>query len=155
MRIGKVSESVLKRSILRQLHTRKTEIVSGAGVGADCAIFALTDAVMQVSCMRETDVTEVSVISATIQKCANNLAVSGAVPHAVMITLLLPETIEEPQIKAIMAEAEKTCQALDMQIAGGQTRITDGVKIPFAVVTGYGFVQKEDCRPAGTGYCTQ
>jgi len=146
MKIGKVSESVLKRSILKQLHTKRTEIVSGAGVGADCAIFALSDACMQVSCMQETSVTEVSDVSVAIQKCANNLAVSGATLVAVMITLLLPEPVEESEIKALMAESEKACQTLNMQIAGGQTRITNGVKVPFLVITGYGKVKKEDCR---------
>lgn len=147
MKIGKVSESVLKRSILRQLHTKRTEIVSGAGVGADCAIFSLSDAERQVSCMQETVVTELSDVSRILEKCANNLAVSGATPIAAMITLLLPDSVEEQSVKAIMAEAEKICEMLKMQIAGGQTRITEAVKIPFIVVTGYGIiVEKENCR---------
>lgn len=33
MKIGKVPESVLKRSILRQLKTRRGEIIFGAGLG--------------------------------------------------------------------------------------------------------------------------
>lgn len=40
MKIGKVPESVLKRSVLRQLKTRRDEIVLGAGLGEDCAILA-------------------------------------------------------------------------------------------------------------------
>lgn len=147
MKIGKVSESVLKRSILRQLHTKRTEIVNGAGVGADCAIFSLSDAEIQVSCMQETIVTDMSDIAYVLHKCANNLAVSGATPIAAMITLLLPEFVEEQSVKAIMAEAESTCGILNMQIAGGQTRITDAVNMPFIVVTGYGTVAKKvDCR---------
>ena len=41
MKIGKVPESVLKRSILRQLKTRRGEIIFGAGLGEDCAIWRL------------------------------------------------------------------------------------------------------------------
>ena len=37
MKIGKVPESVLKRSVIRQLHTKRKEVVLGAGVGEDCA----------------------------------------------------------------------------------------------------------------------
>ncbi len=146
MKIGKVSESVLRRSILRQLHTKRTEILSGAGVGADCAIFALSDAEMQATCMQESVVTDVSDVRISVQKCANNLAVSGAIPIAVLITLLLPESVSEQELKAIMAEAEDTCHDLEIQIAGGQTRVTDAVKMPFIVVTGYGKVPKEDLR---------
>ncbi|MEG2871650.1 MAG: hydrogenase maturation factor, partial [Clostridium sp.] len=43
MEIGKVSESVLKRSILTQIKTKREEILIGAGVGEDCAILALAD----------------------------------------------------------------------------------------------------------------
>lgn len=146
MKIGKVSESVLKRSILRQLHTKRNEIVSGAGVGADCAIFSLSDTEHMTSCMQEMIVTEVSDVSIALQKCVNNLAVAGATPVAALLTLLLPEFIEEPDIKAMMAEAEKACQSLQMQIAGGQTRITEAVNMPLAVVTGYGVVQKDAYR---------
>ncbi len=146
MKIGKVSESVLKRSILRQLHTKREEIVSGAGIGADCAIFALSDTEIQASCMQEAAVAQQADIAVAVQKCANNLAVSGATPIAAMITLLLPESVSEPEMKAIMAEAEKTCHNLEMQIAGGQTKITNGVNMPYVVVTGYGKGKKEHCR---------
>ena len=48
MKIGKVSESILKRSVLRQLKTKRTEMVCGAGVGDDCAIFALLNEEKQI-----------------------------------------------------------------------------------------------------------
>ena len=37
MKIGKISESVLKRSVLSQLHTKRDEVLLGAGVGEDCS----------------------------------------------------------------------------------------------------------------------
>lgn len=37
MKIGKLPESVLKRSVFKQIHTRRPEVVLGAGVGEDCA----------------------------------------------------------------------------------------------------------------------
>ncbi len=40
MKIGKVPENVLKRSVLKQIQTKREEIISGAGVGEDCAIFS-------------------------------------------------------------------------------------------------------------------
>jgi len=147
MKIGKVSESVLKRSILRQLKTKRDEVVCGAGVGDDCAIFALAEGEMLSTCVQEAAVAveadmDVATVSMAhlIQKCANNIAVSGAQPIAAMITLLLPETIEEPDIKRLMAEAEATCHKLNMQIAGGQTRVSAALQKPLAVVTGYGKV---------------
>ena len=41
MKIGKLPESVLKRSVFKQIHTRRPEVVLGAGVGEDCAAIKL------------------------------------------------------------------------------------------------------------------
>ena len=156
MKIGKVSESVLKRSVLRQLKTKRNEILCGAGVGDDCAIFSSANDEKMVSCVQEAavmlpeNITQDNAIpmSHLIQKCANNLAVSGAEPIAVMIALLLPECVEEPDIKQLMKEAEEACHSMSMQIAGGQTRVSAAVNVPVAVVTGYGKVLGKNYRMA-------
>lgn len=150
MKTGKVPENVLKRSVLRQLKTERKEVQSGAGVGRDCAIFSVSDSIV-ISCMQEGTVaventadsrfnhgTVRYTMAQLIQKCANNLAASGAEPVAAMVTLLLPETLEEPELKALMAEAEKKCRELSIDIVGGQTRITRAAALPVAVITGFG-----------------
>lgn len=40
MKIGRSSENVLKRSILQQIKTKRKEVLVGAGLGEDCAIFS-------------------------------------------------------------------------------------------------------------------
>lgn len=154
MKTGKVSTNVLKRSVLRQIKTKREEVVNGAGIGEDCAVFAFSEGDAVVSCMQEAAVAiqadmgpdaaaEVRTMKQLLVKCANNLAAKGAEPVAALLTLLLPEETQEPEIKALMAEAEETCAALKMQIAGGQTRVSSMVKMPYAVVTGYGRMSKE------------
>lgn len=151
MKIGKVSESVLKRSILRQLHTKRDEILSGAGMGADCAIFALSGTEMYATCVHEAAVAVQADVAVAVQKCANNLAVCGATPIAAMIALLLPEDTEESELKALMAEAEKACSGLGMQIAGGQTKVTTAVNMPIVTITGYGKADKNRYRTVKAG----
>ena len=69
---------------------------------------------------------------------------------AVMLTLLLPETMQEPELRALMAEAEEKCQELSIQVVGGQTRVTRGTLLPMAVAAGYGAAEEEYCgRLAG------
>ena len=41
MKIGKVPENVLKRSVFGQIHMKRPEVVLGAGVGEDCAAVKL------------------------------------------------------------------------------------------------------------------
>lgn len=81
-----------------------------------------------------------------IQKCANNLAAGGARPAAVMITLLLPEDTEESMLRGLMEEAAGKCRELDMEIAGGQSRITSAAAEPVAVVTGFGKTYEDGCN---------
>lgn len=77
-------------------------------------------------------------MSDLIQKCANNLAVGGARPAAAMIALLMPEDAEESMLRGLMEEAAGKCRELNMEIVGGQSRITGAVRMPVAVVTGVG-----------------
>ena len=148
MNIGKISESVLKHSVLNQIHTKREEVLNGAGIGVDCAVFALSDREALAVCAREAAVAIQADVGAAlaeeismahlIQKCANNLAVSGAKPIAATITLVLPETAEPEDIKKLMEEAEDACAGLSTQIAGGQTRASKAVTSPLAVVNMYG-----------------
>ena len=155
MKIGKISTNILNRSVLGSINTRREEVVNGAGIGEDCAILAFPDKTMTVSCVQEAALVmgkvamavpeankkysaEQRTITQLIQKCANNLAAKGAEPVAALIILLLPESLEEPDLKGFMKEAEKACEDLHMQIAGGQTRVTNAVTIPYGIVTGIG-----------------
>ena len=150
MNTGKILEKVLKRSVLRQIKTEREEVMNGAGIGEDCAIFSFSDRYVA-SCMQEAvirlkDDTEAVKYDAEpritmahlIKRCTNNLAAAGSRPVAAMITLLLPETLEEPDLKAFVVEAEETCKELSISIAGGQTRVSGKIAAPIAVVTGFG-----------------
>lgn len=152
MRLGKISDSVLKRSILRQIKTSRQEVLSGAGIGEDCAIFAppgaMAGAVSQASVPREADLARLLV------KCANNLATAGASPMAAQITLTLPRETEEQLLKGLMAAAEEAGSQLGMQIAGGHTAVSRHVDCPIACVTAYGIPMKEGDSPETSPLCT-
>ncbi len=142
MKTGKIKENVLKRSVLRQIHTKRDEVRSGAAVGADCAVFAIPDSSdpygegIVYSCMREAEL-ERSTMTALLIGCANNLIIQGVEPFAVQIALLLPEDAQEPFLKELMQEAETVCASMKIQIAGGQSRVSKAVKCAVAVVTMY------------------
>lgn len=140
----------MRRSVLRQLKTERKEVLNGAGIGEDCAIFSFSDRRVA-SCMQEAVVKEKTdaktaeqeaephvTMAHLIQRCVNNLAAAGAQPVAVMITLLLPQACEESKLKTFMGEAEEICGKLSVSVAGGQTRVSGEVKAPTAVVTGFG-----------------
>lgn len=139
MRLGKVSDSVLKRSVLKQVKTKRSEVKSGAAVGADCAVFAPLSGGLA-TCVREAAVASGRDMGCAVYRCAGNLAAAGAEPIAVLLTLLLPERTSEQELKELMAAAETACGELHMQIAGGHTTVSPYAAEKLAVITGYGRV---------------
>ena len=143
MKVGKLSENVYKRSVLKELKHTSQEIINGAGIGEDCAILAFNEEEVFV-----TGITTVTGITKDIgriavHRAANDLAASGAEPVAVMFSLLLPESEEEEELKQIIRQAEETCQQLNMQITGGYTEITKDIERPMLTVTGTGKMVKD------------
>lgn len=165
MKTGKVSESILKRSVLKNIKYKRDEIQNGAGVGVDCAIFAPMKQIALASCMQEAAVAVKATVDSDgqsetiipdgrigepvitmrhlLQRCINNLAAGGAEPIAAMITLLLPEAVEEPQLKQLMMEAEQAAEEKGISLAGGQTRVSAAVRVPYAVISGCGKLPEE------------
>lgn len=146
MRTGKVSENVLKRSVLRQIKYKRQEVLNGAGVGEDCAILSLSDGENLVTCVQEASPVfegDTDWMTRLIIRCANNLAAAGGEPVAVSLVLLLPEEAEEAELKLLMKQAEGTCSSLGIAIVGGQTTISRVVRMPVATVTGYGRAARE------------
>lgn len=143
MKIGKVPENVLKRSVLKQIKTQRPEVILGAGVGEDCAAIALEpDEVMVLSTDPITGTTADTGRWA-VMISANDIASSGAEVVGMLICAMLPPDITEQEIKAVMEQIENTCEELKIQVVGGHTEITDGVVRPILTVTGIGKVKRD------------
>ncbi len=138
MRRGKISESVLKRSVLRQIKNTKKEVLKGAGVGNDCAFLSwnISDSCGKEKCDGVAVTTQTitlpveGAVRLAVTAAANNLAAGGAVPAAVTLSFTLPEETEEALLKDMMRQAEGCCEELDMQIVGGHTEVSGQVKTP-------------------------
>lgn len=152
MKIGKVPESVLKRSILKQIHTKRKEVLIGADVGEDCAILAFEDGEAVALSTDPITGTVQDIGRLAVQITANDLASAGAEPVAVMISALFPESITEQEIRQIMQQAEETCAGLHMQLCGGHTEVTRAVNQPVLTATGIGKGKKAELmRTGGAG----
>ncbi len=143
MKIGKVSESVLKRSVLKEIKNTREEILIGAGVGEDCAVLALKeDEVFVVSTDPVTGAKH-DIGRLAVNVTVNDLAASGAEPVALLISALLPEEITEEDIKSMMHQVNETCAALKVSLIGGHTEVTNAVNRPILTVTGIGKSKKD------------
>ena len=57
MQIGKMPENALKRSVLRQILTKREEVLHDAGIGEDCSVFCFGEGAKIAACMQEAMVT--------------------------------------------------------------------------------------------------
>ncbi len=143
MKVGKVSETILKRSIFKQIRTRRDEVLLGAGVGEDCAAMRLEPGEIFVISTDPITGTVKDVGTLAIQVTINDLASSGAEPVGVMLTVLLPEAVTEEDIKKMMAQVEEACAKARIQVMGGHTEVTRAVNQPVISVTGVGKAREE------------
>ncbi len=150
MNTGKISESVLKRSVLKQLKTKRSEVIAGAGFGEDCAFFQISGDELLVSCVQEWIANPADKeeewfrgIANTVTKAVNNLACAGAEAFAAMPVLILPKEAEESFLKQLVAVLEKNCKEQHIQISGGQTTVNQAIQQIVLTITVYGKVSGE------------
>ena len=143
LKTGKVPESVLKRSIIKQIKTKRDEIIVGAGVGEDCAAIEIADDEIFVTSTDPITGTSHDIGALSVHVTANDIASSGAEVIGVMLSVLLPEGTEEAELKEIMRQAEEACSALNIQTVGGHTEVTPVVNQPVITCTGIGKVKKD------------
>lgn len=141
MKVGKIPESVLKRSVFRQIHTKRSEVLLGAGVGEDCAAVQLAQDEMFVMSTDPITGTAMDIGNLAIHITMNDLASAGAEPVGVMLTILLPEHAEESELREMMGQIEEACAQTNVQIMGGHTEVTQAVNQPLINVCGVGKVK--------------
>ncbi|MCR5416597.1 MAG: AIR synthase family protein [Pseudobutyrivibrio sp.] len=142
MEIGKLPESVLKRSVIKQLHVKRPEISSGPGVGEDCSTVQVgpdEEIVLSTDPITGT-ASDIGELAVTIS--INDLASAGAEPIGILLTVLLTPRMREAKLKAIMEQVDAACRRYNVQVIGGHTEVTDVVNQPLISVTAVGKVKK-------------
>ena len=144
MKIGKVSETVLKRSVFKQLRHRREDVLIHAGIGEDCT--ALTIAPDEAIVLSTDPITgaasEMGMLAVHIT--ANDIASSGAEIVGILVSIILPDGAREIVLKRLMQEIETTCRELNIEVMGGHTEVSAVVNQPLVTITGVGKVKKEE-----------
>ena len=147
MKKGKISENILKRSVIKQIEKRREEVLAGAAVGEDCAMIELAEDEVFLMTTNPIQGAEVSIGLPPVYRVANNLVSGGAELVGVMSTILLPENFEESELRRLMEQLEEAVAVLNMEIIGGHTEVTSAVREPILSITGIGKVKKDSRIP--------
>jgi len=140
MKSGKVSEAVLKRSIIKTVNKQeKQQLVSKAAVGSDAGLFAVEEmtGVMAAASATLSGCGE-GLAAVAVKRACNSLAAAGGSPAAVAVQLMLPEAAEEKELKELMQEILIACAAADVVLANGHTQSSSFVTEPVISVTAMG-----------------
>ena len=143
MKAGKLKESVLKRSILKQLHTRKEDVLAKPAVGGDFGAISISEELAAVLSSDPVTLTRDAIGSSAIMAACNDVACSGATLKGVSVTMLLPTAFNEDELRDLMKDMDQACQECGVDILSGHTEVTRVVKEPVVVVTAMGIVEKE------------
>ena len=138
MKSGKVSEAVLKRSIIKTVN-KQEGVVSKAAVGSDAGLFAIRENTgVMASSSTALSGAEEGLAAVAVKRSCNSLAASGATVDAVTVQLMLPETAEESTLKALMKELLSACEEAEVVLANGHTQVSSFVTEPVISVTAMG-----------------
>ncbi len=125
MNVGKVSENILKRSVLKNIKSNKNiKNDKSAFAGTDCAFFTgiVTDEEAE-CCGRH----------ALLRAC-NNAWAAGMTPESGSVIILLPEKLREIKLKAIAKDVGMMAERLNVKILDGHTEVVGGIIFPIVTV---------------------
>ena len=154
MDFGKVSESVLKRSVLKyvQQNNKSVEnachLIHEAKVGADASLFAVSEDYAASATAVAIGRHPMVAVEAIINAC-NNLICSGAEPFGVQIALVLPEAMYESELRHVMEAAKNYSVEQQIIMLGGHTTVSKFVTETVATVTALGWVAQGANVPCG------
>jgi len=126
MELGKFSSETLNKLIISKIKHKRKEVVLSASVGEDCAAIDLKDKLCVVSTDPITGAAN-NVGTLSVHVSVNDIASSGAEPVGILVTILAPPTATFADVEQVIDEISKTCDAMNLDIVGGHTEVTDAV----------------------------
>lgn len=144
MKAGKLKESILKRSVLKQLHKRRDDVLIAPAVGGDFGAVSVNEtSAIVISSDPVTLAWQENMGSVAILTACNDVACSGAVPFGVSVVMILPTSFDEDKLRRLTKDVDKACESCGVDVLNGHTEVSRAVKEPLVVVTAMGMVEKD------------
>ena len=148
MRIGKLTDEQLESLVLSRLPKLSSNMLSGAGIGADCAWLKTGENLLVTS---SDPITAGGSESGTlaIHVSCNDIAACGVAPTGILIVIIAPPDSTEEEISSIVDQASREAGKLGVDIVGGHTEVSDCVNRFVVISTAFGVVEKGSPVPLG------
>lgn len=148
MRIGKVKESILKRSVLRQLHNHSEQ--GSPASGEDAGVLFMPEFMPEFTQgFSEKNGVAMAVnpvegwtfaAKRAVYGAVNSMLAAGAAPKVISLSILMPEEAEEKQLKALIKEIDSLCMQENILVLSGHTAVSPYVSTLILSVTAMGSI---------------
>lgn len=150
---GKIPHALLGE-LLGNLPTTHPALLLGPAVGEDAAVIDFASGSEQLLVAKSDPITfatdEIGYYAVNV--CANDLAVTGAIPRFYLPTVLLPGRGSDSEgVRRIFEQIGRACATLGIVVAGGHTEVTDAVNQPVIAGTMLGEVARSRFVSTGGG----
>ena len=140
MQTGVISETVLKRSVLKKIKYKSPALVRGPSAGVRCSCLSVGEKHQLFAQVTVSGCPEV-VSEQAFYRMANDISASGGRLTGMLITLLLPEPAGENGVKQVMSELAGLAHTYQVDILGGHTEIVADATEPVLSLTGIGMAE--------------
>ncbi|HHX10316.1 MAG TPA: AIR synthase [Firmicutes bacterium] len=135
--VGKVPPELLEQIVFSRLGYPRKEVVLRPAIGEDTAALELGNELLLASTDPITGAEDKAGWLA-VKVAINDIAATGGEPICILVTLLLPEVTLLSDLERIINDINEACQEEQVQVAGGHTEVTPGLKQPIISVTALG-----------------
>lgn len=148
MRTGKLTQTAWRRSVRRQLRTKRDEVISVPLPYENCSgIRTENGAELMWADACAAGNGEKTGFYAMIH-AAGDLAAKGTGAAGVSVRVMLPEGAEEDLLRHIAGEAERACARMNIQITAFQGEVTVAAAQPIIYACAAGVRENIPCRDA-------
>lgn len=155
MKVGNVSQTVLRRSILKQLHTRREESIIQPSVEEMCAAIRIEEDEQVVFTNTSLFGDEKDLAVFAMAHVLNDLWTRGAEPIGVNISILLPPHAYESRLKSMISYAEEVAEGQRIQILNAKAEVSPVLSKSLVTVFGVGKEKKEGLLQSSMGMAGQ
>ncbi len=142
MKEGRISEPIWKRSVLKRIKNRRSEVWQRASGGNVGSILSVAEGNMVVSAEADflISLSAGSDLSARIllHRAVNGCAAMGAEPVAVQFQLLCPADFTEPDLRNVICGMEEEAGKLGVSLLPGRIEVSLAIKMPYLTLSGIG-----------------
>lgn len=155
MKVGKVSQTVLKRSILKTLQFQREEAIIEPSIEEMCYGIEVKDGEQVLSTSVALYGNEKDLGVFALAQVVNDLATRGAKAVGVSVHIMLPPYAYESRLKAMMEHIEGAGSAHAVQILCAKAEVSPAISKAIVYMNGVGVLKKGELLQSNMGKADQ